>query len=403
ALIVDETAAETQWVADMRATLPVITVNTNGHTLHGTPQHPGTLPTIPGGEQLAYVMFTSGSTGQPKAVGITHTDVAALTADTLWQNGTANAVLMHSAYVFDASTFEIWTPLLNHGRIVIAPPGPLQPHTLHHLTAQQPLTAIFLTTALFNLLTETDPTALTNIATICTGGELASPDTMQRLTQHLPHTRIHHVYGPTETTTFATHHPITPDTPHGPPPIGRPLDNTTTHILDHTLQPLPPGITGELYISGTGLARGYLHNPTLTATRFIPNPYGPPGTRLYRTGDLAQWTPTGHLHYINRTDNQIKLRGHRIEPGEIETTLVASPSVAAACVMVREDLPGDRQLVAYVAPAAGERPGQDELRDTIARVLPEYMVPSAFVVLDALPLTPNGKVDRRALPAPETP
>ncbi|PWI40907.1 condensation domain-containing protein, partial [Streptomyces sp. ICBB 8177] len=214
------------------------------------------------------------------------------------------------------------------------------------------------------------------------------------------HTEVHNLYGPTETTIDATAHHITPQDTGPAIPIGHPIWNTHALILDHHLQPVPPGTTGELYLTGPGLAHHYLNQPTLTATRFIPNPYGPPGTRLYRTGDQARWTH-GHLHHTNRTDDQIKLRGHRIEPTEITTTLTTHPHITTTHTQLREDQPGVRRLVAYVVTRDGRPADAAGLRAHLAERLPEYMIPSAFVTLDALPLLPNGKVDRRALPAPD--
>ncbi|MDF6018170.1 non-ribosomal peptide synthetase [Streptomyces sp. JH34] len=399
ALVVDEAAAAQPWTERAAATLPVIVVDALGGVVGHAPPAPGTLPRVARGDRLAYVMFTSGSTGLPKGVGVTHADVLALTADSAWESGATDAVLMHSAYVFDASTFEIWVPLLNGGRVVVAPGGALDAPALADVVDRHGVTALFLTTALFNVVAEADPGAFAGLRLVAAGGEAATPDLMQQVAAAVPGTRVLHVYGPTETTTFATRHEVVAGT-RGVPPIGRALDGTRLLVLDGSLAPVPPGVVGELYVGGRGVARGYQGRPALTATRFVADPYDAGGGRMYRTGDLVRWTARGDVEYVGRADGQVKLRGFRIEPAEIENTLLADPDVRAACVLVREDIPGDRRLVAYLAAAPGTRPDEAALARRVGRTLPAYMVPSAFVLLDALPLNVNGKVDRRALPAP---
>ncbi|WP_446039092.1 amino acid adenylation domain-containing protein [Streptomyces sp. SID1121] len=401
ALIVDESTRSHPWVERLGPDVTVVTVDAAGRVRHGGPDAPGALPAVPGGARLAYVMFTSGSTGLPKGVGVTHADITALAAERTWADGAADAVLLHSAYVFDASTFEIWAPLLNGGRVVVAPDGSLQPAVLRDLVALYGVTAAFLTTALFNVIAETDPGALGLLRLAAAGGEAAAPGVLQRLAAAHPGTAVLNAYGPTETTTFATLHRVRPDdTPGRVPPIGQPLDGMRGYVLDAAMRLVPPGAEGELYVAGPGVARGYLGRPGLTATRFVADPFAGDGSRMYRTGDLARRDTDGTLHHVARADQQIKLRGHRIEPGEIEAVLRTDPSVRAACVLVREDLPGDRTLTAYVVPAPGRTPDPDLLAAHVGRHLPAYMVPTAIQPLDALPLTPNGKLDRAALPAP---
>ncbi|MFE9404149.1 amino acid adenylation domain-containing protein [Streptomyces sp. NPDC006530] len=401
-LVVDQDALTSPWVTAAARRLPVIVVDRAGRVLRGAPGHPGRLPAaVPRPESLAYVMFTSGSTGVPKGVGVTHADVIALAADSAWQGGAADAVLMHSAYVFDASTFEMWAPLLNGGRVVVAPDGVLEARVLDDAVHTHGVTAVFLTTALFNVIAETDPGAFAGLRLVCAGGELASPDAMQRVAGLAPGPRVLHVYGPTETTTFATRHHVEADLPPGPPPIGRALDGMRLYVLDSSLGPVPPGVVGELYLAGRGVARGYAGLPSLTATRFVADPFDGAGGRMYRTGDLVRWTRDGRIEYVARADGQVKLRGYRIELGEVEGVLACQEGVADAFAVIREETSGDRRLVAYVVPAAGARPDPGELAKAVGRSLPAYMVPSAFVLLAALPLTVNGKVDRRALPEPE--
>ncbi|WP_460625008.1 amino acid adenylation domain-containing protein, partial [Kitasatospora kifunensis] len=347
--------------------------------------------------QLAYVMYTSGSTGRPKGVAITHHDVTALATDRRFATPAMERVLLHSPHSFDASTFELWVPLLTGRQIVVAPAGDITAASLGRLIAEHAVTGLWLTAGLFALVTEEDPGCLRGVREVWTGGDVVSPAAVTRLHTACPDTTIVNGYGPTETTTFATTHTATHQP--GPLPIGRPLDNTRAYILDTHLRPVPAGSTGELYLTGTGLARGYLHRPTLTAERFVAAPFGAPGERMYRTGDLARWNHNGQLEYAGRADQQVKLRGFRIEPGEIEAALAAHPEVAQAAVVVREDTPGEKRLIGYVVPTGELHIAA--LRGQLATMLPEYMVPTVIMPLDALPLTVNGKLDRRALPAPD--
>ncbi len=360
-------------------------------------------------DQLAYVMYTSGSTGQPKGVAVRHCDVVALASDRCWLGSAHDRVLMHSPPAFDAATYELWVPLLTGGTVV-AQPGQLDVASLRRLVAAEQVSALFLTTALFNLVVAEQPTALAGVSVVLTGGELASPQAMRAMLQSCPQAVLGHVYGPTETTTFATRFLMRhPGEVQDPPPIGRPLDNTRVFVLDRWLCPVPAGVVGELYIAGAGLARGYLGRAVLTSERFTACPFGA-GERMYRTGDLALWTVKGEgeagggqLVFCGRADDQVKIRGFRIEPGEIEAVLTAHPQVAQAVVTAREDNPGDRRLAAYLVPAEAAVDGGliARIREYLTGRLPEYMVPAAIIVLEALPLTANGKVAKAALPAPD--
>ncbi|WP_246095503.1 non-ribosomal peptide synthetase, partial [Streptomyces roseicoloratus] len=356
-------------------------------------------------DRLAYVMFTSGSTGTPKGVAVRHRDVVDLAADRRWQDGRHRRILLHSPHAFDAATYELWTPLLSGGTVVVAPPGSPDAAALHAVVTRHQVTAVFLTKALFDLVAEQAPETFRALRTVCTGGEAASGTLMRRVLDHCPDLLLAHVYGPTEATTFATHHRLTPADLTGPrPPIGAPLDNMRAHVLDARLRPVPPGVPGELYVAGAGLARGYWNRPALTAERFVADPSAP-GERMYRTGDLVRRRTDGAIEFLGRIDGQVKLRGFRIEPGEIEAVLSRHPAVRQVIVVPREDRPGDIRLVGYCAvPESASDANTEldaELKAFAAATLPGYMVPSAVVVLPALPLNANGKVDRRALPAPE--
>ncbi|MGV4982340.1 amino acid adenylation domain-containing protein [Streptomyces sp. NRAIS4] len=353
-------------------------------------------------DQLAYVMYTSGSTGMPKGVAITHRDVAVLAADRCWQTGNQRRVLLHSPYSFDTSQYELWVPLLSGGTVVVAPPGDLDTAALREAIVGGGITGMWLTSGLFNLLAEESPECFTNVREVWAGGDVVSPAAVTRVLEASPGTMVVDGYGPTETTTFATHHFMrAPWTQETTVPIGSPLDNTTCHVLGAGLRPVPPGVVGELYIGGAGLARGYLGRPDATAERFVADPFGPPGARMYRTGDLVRRRTDGIMEFLGRADHQVKVRGFRIELGEIESVLSAHASVAQSAVLVREDRPGDKRITAYVVASPGHPADPAELRRHVAAALPDYMVPAAVVPLERLPLTANGKLDRRALPVPD--
>jgi amino acid adenylation domain-containing protein/non-ribosomal peptide synthase protein (TIGR01720 family) len=356
---------------------------------------------------LAYVIYTSGSTGVPKGVAVSQAAIVDLAAEPVFASGHHRRVLVHSPLVFDASTYELWVPLLNGGTAVLAPPGRLDPVIIAEVLVSQRISALFLTTRLFELLVRENPRVFDDVDAVWAGGEEIPGETLSQALSTVE-AMITNAYGPTEATTFAVTRPFTPGSAvaKGPVPIGAPLAGVSAVVLDQRLRPVPQGVTGELYLSGAGLARGYLRRPALTAGRFIADPFGPRGSRLYRTGDLVRWNVAGELVYLGRADNQVKLRGFRIELGEIEAAVAAHPSVAQVAVLVRgrsgEPDGSDRQLVAYVVPGERSAPvGAEELRQFVGARLPEYLVPSAVVVLDRLPLTVNGKLDRRALPEPE--
>ncbi|GDY48199.1 hypothetical protein SANT12839_090810 [Streptomyces antimycoticus] len=389
--------------ADRAAELgPPVVVVDDGTGTEPDPVPGQPLPRVHPG-QIAYISHTSGSTGTPKGVAATHRHVLELAHDRSFANGAHTRILVHSPHAFDASTYEMWVPLLTGGTAVVAPPGDLDAERLGKLLAEHEITGLFLTTGLFQLVADEAPEHFAGLHEVWTGGEAVPAASIRRVMRACPDTTVIDVYGPTETTTFAVRHRL----PRGPEvpasvPIGSPLDNTRLMVLDTGLRPVPPGTAGELHIAGAGLARGYWRRPGTTAERFVADPYGPPGTRMYRTGDLVRWNAEGVLEYVGRADEQVKLRGFRIELGEIEALLGSHPDVAQTVVTVQEPRPGDKRLVAHLVAERGTTPSPEDLRAHLAAELPDYMVPAAFVVLDALPLTGNGKVDRKALPLPDT-
>ncbi|MFD7546867.1 non-ribosomal peptide synthase/polyketide synthase [Streptomyces sp. NPDC059816] len=352
-----------------------------------------------GPESPVYVMFTSGSTGEPKGIVTTHRGVTDLVRDRSWAVEPGDRVLLHAPHAFDASTFEIWVPLVSGAAVVVAPPGVVDGQALGRLVGEHALTTVHVTAGLFGVLADASPEALTGLTEVLTGGDTVPAGSVARIRETLPDLRIRHLYGPTEATLCATAFLVEPgvDAP-AVLPIGKPLDNTRAYVLDEFLSPVAPGVLGELYLAGPGLARGYAGRAGVTAERFVASPFG--GGRMYRTGDLARWTRDGELVFGGRADDQVKVRGFRIEPGEVEAALAAHEGVGQVAVVVREDQPEVKRLVAYVVPA-GEPLADGALREHATERLPDYMVPSAFVVLDALPMTVNGKLDRAALPAPE--
>ncbi len=353
-------------------------------------------------DQLAYVMYTSGSTGTPKGVAVTHGNVLNLAFDGGWKEGSLDRVLFHSSHAFDASTHEIWSTLLRGKQMILAPPGELDVASYKHLFHEEKVTSAFLTASLFNALAQEAPECFSHAREIWTGGDVVPVAAIQRLHNYCPATLVCNGYGPTETTTFATHYAVTkPEKLIGSVPIGAPQDNLKIYILNSTLEPVAVGIPGELFIAGAGLARGYLNRPDLTAERFLSDPFGHSGERMYRTGDRVRWREDAQLEFLGRTDQQVKVRGYRIELAEIEAALTSCADVSQAAVLAREDRAYEKKLVAYVVPAPGCNIDTAELRNSLSHKLPDYMVPAFIKILPSLPLNSNGKLDRKALPAPE--
>lgn len=352
-----------------------------------TPAHP------------AYVIYTSGSTGRPKGVVVPH---GAIDNRLRWMQDaygltTDDRVLQKTPSSFDVSVWEFFWPLREGAALVVAEPGAHKdPARLARLIHEQAVTTChFVPSMLQVFLAEADPGACAGLRRVFCSGEALPRETAHAFGRALPHVGLHNLYGPTEAAVDVSFHACAPHD-SGPVPIGQPVWNTRLYVLDSALRPCPPGVPGELYLAGRQLADGYLNRPDLTAARFVADPFAGRARRMYRTGDLARWTEQGEVEYLGRTDHQVKLRGQRIELGEIEAALAARPQVDGACALVREDRPGDQRLVGYVT--GGADPA--EVRAALARELPEHMVPSAVVALDAFPLSPNGKLDRRALPAP---
>lgn len=352
------------------------------------------------GDHIACVMYTSGTTGGPKGVVVTHRAIVRLVCDTPYMEvGPDDAFLQLSPPAFDASTFEIWTPLLHGARLVLPPPGVPSPQELEELLRRNGVTVLWLTAGLFHLMVRECPAALRRLRYVLAGGDVLRPECVEAFFREPGQAVLINGYGPTENTTFTCCHPM-----REPPglglsvPIGRPVPETELFVLDEALGVVPAGGVGELYIGGGGLARGYLNDPLATADRFVPHPFARvPGSRLYRSGDLVRYRHDGALEFIGRRDRQVKIRGHRVDPREIEFVLGQHPGVRQAAVVVREDRAGDKRVVAYVET---DRAGlESELRGFAGGRLPGAFVPHGIVCVPALPLTPRGKVDYAALPA----
>lgn len=393
--------SHTELAGALPGAAPTLLVDTMESLAHRTPFPTG--PTI-GGQDLAYIMYTSGSTGTPKGIEITHDAIIRLVKDSTYIDLTANQTLMHAAPLgFDASTLEIWGPLLNGGRCVLHDEDLPTARGLGHTIRTEKVTTAWLTAALFNAVVDEDPLQLSGLQQLLIGGESLSVPHVRRALAALPATRLINGYGPTECTTFTTTCLIPKDLPTGTRsiPIGRPITDTSAYVLSPSMELLPMGLVGELHVGGRGLARGYLGRADLTAERFVPNPFGAPGERLYRTGDLVRYRSDGNLEFIGRADGQVKVRGYRIEVGEVEAALSEHPSVKASRVLVTKDAAGNARLVAYLTAQDKEVPSA-EIRGHLGKRLPDFMVPTAYVWLASFPITANGKLDTRALPQPSS-
>jgi amino acid adenylation domain-containing protein len=384
--------------AGVPTSVPVVTVS--DRAIADEPDTDPKVPTHP--DQLAYVIHTSGSTGLPKGVAVTQRDVVRLLFDPQWAVERHARVLLVAPYAFDASTYEIWMPLLHGGQVVVAPPGQLDPAALRHLITTHRITGLHLTAGWFRVLAEEAPETLTGLRELLTGGDVIAPTAVRRVLDVCPGVVIHAMYGATEGTVFSAHHVLTRETELGKVvPVGDVLTGVRIHILNDRLAPVPADIAGEIYLAGEGVARGYVGQAGLTAERFVADPFGLPGSRMYRTGDLARRNADGLIEFAGREeDGQVKILGFLVALAEVEAALVDYPGLAHIVVLAREREDGNKQLVAYVVPESGEL-DLAALRAHARTKLPGYMTPTVFVPLDSLPLTVNGKLDRAAMPEPD--
>ncbi|MEU5907128.1 non-ribosomal peptide synthetase [Micromonospora sp. NPDC047467] len=369
---------------------------------------PDGIADVPAGEapalhpdNLAYISFTSGSTGPPKGVGVPHRAVARLVLGDGAQFGPDEVFLLLAPVSFDASTFELWGPLLNGGRLAVYPSGAIDIDGLGTVLDREGVTTLWLTSGLFHRMVDHRMEALSRLRQLLAGGDVLDPARVDRFLREYPSVRLINGYGPTENTTFASCNPIT--TPVGAyVPIGRAIAGTRLHVLDPALRPVEPGVQGELWIAGAGLGRGYVNDARATADRFLPDPFArKPGARMYRTGDLVRHIGEDDLEFLGRIDRQVKIRGYRVELPEVERAIAASSGVAEVVVVATHD--GlDSSLVAYVLPD-GTVPGHlsTRLRRELRGSLPPYMIPSVFVAVEEFPLNHNGKIDRSRLPVPK--
>jgi amino acid adenylation domain-containing protein len=356
------------------------------------------------GDDLAYVIYTSGSTGRPKGVQVSHRNLAHSThARFLYYEEPVTAFLLLSSVAFDSSVAGLYWTLCQGGKLVLPGAGDrLEPVRLARLIATEGVSHLLCVPSLYAmLLEEAPPGTLEGLRAAVVAGEPCPRDLPAKHRERLPVTGLYNEYGPTEATVWSTVHDCTRGEGQGPVPIGGAIADTQVYVLDREGEPAPIGVSGELFVGGEGVARGYLGRPGLTAERFLPDPFGPePGARLYRTGDLARWRGDGVLEFLGRADDQVKVRGYRVELGEVEAALARHPGVREVAAVVRGvSAGGDGRLAAYVVPSNGQAPSGAELRRWLRERLPEYMVPSGFVALEELPRSPNGKVDRKALPA----
>jgi amino acid adenylation domain-containing protein len=365
------------------------------------PSLPGTDPGVRTGlDHLVHVIHTSGSTGDPMGVAVTHRGVLGLALDSCWDGGAHERIVMLAPYAFAVSTYELWVPLLHGGHLVLAPPGHLDVGTLRELIAEHKISAVHVTAGLFRVVADEAPECFAGVREVLTGGDVISAKAVRLVLEACPDTVVRATYGSSELSLFVLSSPMRAPYCMGPVvPVGRGLDNIRLYVLDERLRSLPPGEVGDLYVAGGRLARGYYRRPGVTAERFVADPSGEGGQRMFRTGDQVRVRQDGLIEFVGRAGDQVKIRGYRVELAEIESVLARYRGLAHAVVVARTVQDGEKRLIAYVVSGA-DAIDIEGLRAHAKGLLPEYMVPSAFVTLDSLPLTPNGKVDREALPEP---
>ena len=380
----------------------------------GLAEDEGPIRSEPAGlDHLAYVSYTSGSTGRPKGVGVPQRGVVRLVKGNWFARMDGREVFLLMAPVcFDASTFEIWGALLNGAKLVVMPPEAVSLEELGDVVRKARVTTLWLTAGLFHLLVDERPEALSGLEQLLAGGDVLSPAHVRRALEMLPRgSLLINGYGPTENTTFSCCHVMEAgaEGPLAAVPIGRPIGGTSVYLLDEEMEPVPPGVAGELFVGGDGLARGYLGRPALTAERFVPDPFARnEGARLYRTGDLCRWRTDGAVEFLGRKDGQIKVRGYRVELAEVEAALLSLPNVKEAAVVVAQEPGGEGRATAprLIGYLVAEQPDStlelEDLRHALRKRLPDYMIPAAFLEVRTLPLNTNGKLDRSALPSPDT-
>jgi amino acid adenylation domain-containing protein len=399
AICIDDAAADALRAAD--AQCPVLELDAPAGAGLGAAAH-GTLPEArlaPPGVHPAYVMFTSGSTGVPKGVEVVHAGITSLAASPAYVEVTAQDVVLALAPLeFDASTFELWAALLNGATLVMAPAGPLALEELAGIVQRHRVSVLHLTAGLMRAVIDERVETLDGVRELLTGGDVVSAPHVARALDRFPDLRVTACYGPTEVTTFASVHVVERGSTVERTPIGAPIPGRTMHVMDPHQRPASPGVLGEVVVGGVGLATGYLADPAATAAAFVPavDPQAPPGARAYRTGDRGWVRVDGVFEFAERADDQVKVRGFRIDPAEVCAALGQHPQVRQAFVATEGDA-ADKHLVAYCEPSGGAAMDEQQLRSHARAVLPGHMVPSRFVVVDRLPISVNGKVDRAAL------